>query len=359
MPAPACRAGVSAALAPSHDHPMIRLPSAPAARPRTTPPRRVRALLAWTLAALAPAAGAADALRIAVSRAPVSLPIYVAQERGFFADEQLAVTLEDCMSGDRCMRRLLDGLVDLATASEMPVVLQGFQHPDVVVLATLVNSSDNLKLIARKASGIERAEQLAGRRIGVSVGTSAHFLVESHLLAVGVDPRGVTLVALRPDESVAALRAGRVDAVVVWEPYGYAALHGADPAGVRLSVRGGYIETYNLIAPRSALGLRDSVLARTLRAIDRAEQLIQSHPDEARAILRQRLKLDPPVVDWVWDGLAFRLGLEQSLLSTMEGEARWAQREGHVPAGARPNVLTLVYPGPLKSIKPAAVGTGN
>ncbi len=337
---------------------MNRPPSLPAARAATS--CGVALLLACALGGLAvPAARAADALRIAASRAPVSLPIYVALQRGFFADEQLAVTLEDCEGGDRCLRRVLDGKADLATASEMPVVLQSFQHSDAVVLATIVNSTDNLKLVARKASGVTRAEQLARRRVGVIVGTSAHFLLESHLIAVGVDPREVTMVPLRPEDTLSALSSGRVDAVALWEPYGFSALHGPDAPGVRLPVRGGYIETYNIVAARSALGLRDAVLARALRAVDRAEQLIQAHPDQAKAILREQLRLDQAVVDWVWTGMTFRLGLEQSLLSTMEGEVRWAQREGHAPAGLRPNVLTLVYPGPLKSVRPTAVGTGN
>ena len=43
----------------------------------------------------------------------------------------------------------------------------------------------------------------------------------------------------------------------------------------------------------------------------------------------------------------------------MEGEVRWAQRERHVVEGARPNVLTLVHAGPLKTVKPAAVGFGG
>jgi ABC-type nitrate/sulfonate/bicarbonate transport system substrate-binding protein len=333
--------------------------SSAVARARAALPRAAVVLLACALAGLAPATRAADALRIAVAQTPLSLPVYVAQQRGFFADEQLAVTLEDCVGGDRCLRRLLDGQADLATASEMPVVLQSFRHPDAVILATMATSSDNLKLVARRASGVTRAEQLAGRRVGLAIGTSAHYLLESHLLAVGVDPRGVTLVPLHGEETVTALSAGRVDAVAVSEPYGYALLHGVDATGVRLPVRGGHIEHYNVVAPRSALGLRDAVLARALRAIDRAEQLIQSRPDQAKAILGERLRLAPAVVDWAWDGLSFRLALEQALLSAMEGEARWAQREGHVPAGARPNMLTLIYPGPLASFKPAAVGTGN
>ncbi len=52
-------------------------------------------------------------------------------------------------------------------------------------------------------------------------------------------------------------------------------------------------------------------------------------------------------------------GANQALVSTMEGEARWAQREGHVAGGQRPNVLTLIHAGPLKSVKPDAVGTGG
>jgi len=43
----------------------------------------------------------------------------------------------------------------------------------------------------------------------------------------------------------------------------------------------------------------------------------------------------------------------------MEGEVRWALRERHVAEGARPNVLTLVHPGPLRVVKPAAVGIGG
>jgi len=80
---------------------------------------------------------------------------------------------------------------------------------------------------------------------------------------------------------------------------------------------------------------------------------------ECQAVLRDRLQLDQAFVDWVWGGLAWRLSLDQSLLSTMEGEARWAQRERHVAEGARPNVLTLVHAGPLQAVKPAAVGFGG
>jgi ABC-type nitrate/sulfonate/bicarbonate transport system substrate-binding protein len=339
---------------------MTRSPCDPAPRRPAAPGRTAVALALAALAWLAPLlARAADTLRIAASRAPVSLPLYVAQQRGYFADEHLNVAITDCIGGTRCLRMVLDDQADLATTSEMPVVLQAFVHADVAIVATMVHASDNLKLVARKASGVTRGEQLDGRRVGVIAGTSAQYLLETHLLTVGVDPQHVTMVPLQAEETVAALQSGRIDAVAVWEPYGYAALHGPDAVGIRLPLSGGYIESYNVVCRRSQLARHEQVLPRLLRAIDRAEQFIQSDPAAAQAILRDQLKLDQHFVDWVWGGLGFRLSLDQALLTTMEGEVRWAQREGHVPDGARPNVLTLIHPGPLKAIKPTAVGTGG
>ncbi len=57
--------------------------------------------------------------------------------------------------------------------------------------------------------------------------------------------------------------------------------------------------------------------------------------------------------------LGSRLSLDQALLPMMVGDVRWARREGHVGAGARPNVLTPICPGPLRAVKPAAVGSGG
>lgn len=335
--------------------------SSPAKLPRPATPRIAVAVLVVAVLGglLAPAAAAAEPLRIAASRAAVSLPLYVAQQRGFFADEHVDVVITDCVGGTRCLRQVLDDKADLATTSEMPVVLQAFAHGDVAIVATMAHANDNLKLIASKASGVTRGEQLDGRKVGVIAGTAAQYLLETHLLNVGVDPRHVTLVPLQAEDTVPALKSGRIDAIAVWEPFGYAALHGPGAVGLRLPLSGGYIESYNLVGRRSRLGQHDDALARMLRAIDRAEQFIQARPAEAQAILRTQLKLDQPFVDWVWSGIGFRLSLDQALLTTMEGEMRWAQREGHVPEGVRPNVLTLIHSWPLKSVKPAAVGTGG
>jgi len=327
-------------------------------RPATRLQRALCAVLAAMLLG-APAAVMAERLRIAASRTPVSLPLYVAAQRGYFRDEGLDVQLDDCIGGQRCLRRVLDGQADFAATSEMPVVLHAFERGDVAILATIANASDNLKLLARKASGVTRGEQLSGRNVGVIINTAGQYMLETHLFNIGVDPRRVNMVPMQAEDMLPALRDGRVDAVCVWEPYAWQALQSAEPVALRLPFSGGYIETFNLVAPRSRFGRDDALLEHLLRAIDRAESTIQADPAAAQATLAKHLGVDQRFVDWVWHGLSFRLSLEQSLITTMESEARWAQREGHVVGGSRPNALTLIYPGPLKAIRPAAVGTGN
>jgi hypothetical protein len=102
--------------------------------PRISPARRalvgVAWALGWTLAwagalLLFPAGARAAPLALAVSSGPVSLPIYVAQARGFFADEGLELQVRECRSGRECYGLLADGRVDVATAAELMVALGG------------------------------------------------------------------------------------------------------------------------------------------------------------------------------------------------------------------------------------------
>jgi hypothetical protein len=90
--------------------------------------------------------------------------------------------------------------------------------------------------------------------------------------------------------------------------------------------------------------------------VDRAETLIRDDPARAKLILRQRLSTDDDFVRWVWPGLTFRLSLDQSLLKTLESEARWALREGHVTGRAAPNFLPFLHRAPLMQVRPEAVG---
>lgn len=298
----------------------------------------------------------AQTLTVAVARTPLSLPVYIAHEKGYFAEEGLDVRLHDCTGGHRCLKLVLDGQADLATASDLPIVFNAFERADYAVIATLVTSREDNKLIAHARSGVSRPMHLAGKRIGAVPGSSSQYFLETDLLTLGMDPAQQSVVALQPEDMVEALRGGKVDAIAVWEPYAYLATRALGRDAVVLPTSGGYVLTFNLISHRRHVGGRDGDLTHLLRAVERAERFIQARPDEAKAILRSRLQLDQAFIDWVWGGMSFRLGLDQALITTMEGEARWARRSGHVTTRSSPNFLSLLHTAPLNAAKPGSVG---
>lgn len=298
----------------------------------------------------------AQALSIGVARSPLSLPIYVAESEGLFRDQGLDVRTTECVGGQRCIGLVFDGRADLATVGDVPVMLASFRRSDFVVIATMATTSEDLKLIASRASGVAAATQLGGRRIGLVVGTAGQYFLDTLLLMHGVEPRAVTLVPLQGEGLQAALESGRVDAVAAWEPFGYRIVRAMKQGAVVLPQAGNYTATMNLVAQRGLAGPRDADLARLLTALQQAEQFILRHPDRARAILARRLDADDDFVRWVWPQQVFRLSLDQSLLRTLESEARWALREGHAAGRSAPRFLDILYRPPLSMVNPAAVG---
>jgi NitT/TauT family transport system substrate-binding protein len=295
-------------------------------------------------------------LSLLVSTTPLSLPVYVAQARGFFELEGLDVRVTDCTGGFRCLQLLLDRQGDIATVGDLPIALRAFQRKDFAVLATMVHSSDDLKLVTDSARGISAVAQLGGKRVGAVRGSASHYFLETLLFNAGIDPRGVTLVELTPEGAADAARGGTVDAVAIWEPYAHAVREAWGPRALVLPSTTVYRQTFNLVAHRSLVGARDDALGRLLRAIERAQRYIQEEPAAARALLAARLKLDARVAEAASEGMSFKLGLDQSLISTLESQARWARREGHVDMRQLPNYLELVHRAPLQAVNPSAVG---
>lgn len=319
--------------------------------------------LAWTLAwggALALFAHRAEAapLALAVSSGPVSLPVYVAESKGFFKDEGVDVRLEECASGRECMQWLADGRVDLATAAELLVVTGAAARRDLAIVATISASSYQIKLVARRSAQIAEAPQVRGKRVGTVPGSSAQYFLDSWLIFNDIDPATVTVVDLPPDKLVAALEAHALDAIAIWEPIAStAAKRLAGDAMVFASPRV-YTQHFNLVAARPTLERRGAEVSGVLRALLRAQRTIQASPDVARALLAERLHVAPALAADLMDNQDYRVRLDQSLVTTMQSEARWAARGAGTGTGARPgvDVLRAIEPALLQRIDAAAVG---
>ena len=299
---------------------------------------------------LCASAWSAEPLRISVSLTPLSLPFFVADHEGYFAAEGVTVKITEVIGGHRAFLQIVEGSADLATVSETIVTFNSYKRDDFAVIATFVKSTDDVKIVSREDAMILEPRQLAGKRVATVVGSSSHYYLYTSLILNGVDPKDVQLVNLQPEAMAEALEKREVDAVAIWEPFPFiilAKVHGTK----LLPFIGDYEETFNLIIDKKIRGTRDSDLIKVLRALRHAETFINETPQRAQDILRKHLNLDQSFVEWIWRRFSYHLSLRQSLLTTLEGEARWARQEKLIDDIRSPNFLEFIYSKPLREVE--------
>ncbi|MBA4316334.1 MAG: hypothetical protein C0422_13545 [Alcaligenaceae bacterium] len=295
-------------------------------------------------------------LRIGVSETLLSLPLYVAEAEGFFQKRGVNVEFVNCVGGNRCMKNMLDGQTDLATATELPVVFNSFSRNDFAILTSFVSVSNDLKVVARAEAKINEPGKLRNKTLGYVKGSASQYVLDLVLVYNGIDPDTVKLKAITPETALTALATKEVDALCIWEPFAsrIELELGTDVQLVPIPKL--YTETFNLIAMQSAIKSKPQELERLVRALKDSTQFIQTHPEKAKALAAKRLKIPVLVVDKIFDDYRYRLSLNRSLPRTMEGQARWALREGHVEASLpQPNYSGFLYPAFLKTVDPGAV----
>jgi NitT/TauT family transport system substrate-binding protein len=333
--------------------------------------RRTAQNLAWTVAWTIAWGGAilgfahkahAAPLTVAVSQGPVSLPIVVAQARGFFKDEGLDVRPVDCRSGRECVAQLAGGRADVATASELVVALGSVTQPELAMFGTISASSTQIKLVARRSATAAAGGGLAGLRVATPAGTSAQYFLDSWLVFHDIDPGRVRLVPRAPEQVTGALARGEADAAAVWEPYAGQALAALGAEGVELPSPRVYTQHFGLVADRRTLERRAPEMVQLLRALVRAQHLIEDEPQAVRALFAAQRGVSPEVAGAWMAEQDYRVRLDQSLVSTMESELRWARRVGldsfgpGAAAVRASTVLHAIEPALLRQAAPDAVG---
>ena len=124
--------------------------------------------------------------------------VYIADEKGFFADEGLKVTFNTFASAKDALNSVVQGSSEIGTVFETPVVLQSYQGEELRILSTLHNSSQNTGFVGLKSQNIESPTDLMGKTIAVTKGTNGEFFLFQFLTTQGNDLSGVDLMDVKP-----------------------------------------------------------------------------------------------------------------------------------------------------------------
>ncbi len=299
--------------------------------------------------------GPKEKVTIGVGSGGLSMPFIIAREKGFFQEEGLDATIRVYPSAAKSNEAMFAGEVDISNIGDPQIVLQSFSRDDFAVIATFAHSYDNYKVIGRKDRGVGQPADLKGKKIGTYAIIGTLFFVHVYLIEHGIDPSAVKMVDFAPKDLPGVLEKGKVDAIVIWEPYADMALKALPGKAVKLPPSDLYKQTFNLAVMRNYAKEHPESLKKIVKAVDRAITFIKQNRNESIAVLTKSLKPGEELLVVVQDDLVFELSLEHSLLTILEDEARWVMKNGFTDKTKIPNYLGYFYLDAMKAVKPEAV----
>jgi len=299
--------------------------------------------------------GQREKVTIGVSYSILSAPVFIAYDKGYFSDEGLDVTLKFYPSGKKAMEGMFAGEVDVSTVADTPIVFNSFIRDDFTIFATFVYSYKDCKVLGRKDRGVKHPEDLRGKKIGTSFGTSAHFFAQVYLSEYGIAKSDVKFVDIPSRDLPEAIHGGKIDAIVIFEPYAYQAGKTLPDNIVRLPESKLYRETFNLAVMKQFAAGHPEILKRIVKGLDRAIEFIKHNEKDSITIAAKKTKTDEDSLVSVWGDFVYQLSLDQSLLVSMEDQARWAIKNKLTDKARVPNYLGYLYPDAMKAVKPEAL----
>jgi len=303
--------------------------------------------------------GPTERITFGVETSILPSAVWVAENKGYFQEEGLDVEIKEFGSGRTALATMLkEGNLDMVTVAQAPVMLNSFDRNDYVIIAAMVCSDSDVKILARQDKGINNPSDLKGKTVGITKGSTGHFFLGLFLTHSGLRFSEIETIDIEASELPQALIEGRVDAICAWEPHILNAKKLLGENAAVLEPTGGakiFREDFYFVPSRNFLENNPETLKRFLKAIEKGEEFIQKNKGEAINIVSQRLQVNKELVVSVWGGFEFRLFLDQAILMTLEDEARWAIKNDLTTATEVPNYLDYIYMDALEQVKPDAV----
>ncbi len=254
--------------------------------------RRLFSLLLLSSAALASAAWSQPRdLRIGFQTAEVNVLLSYATQNGLFEQQGLNVTLVPFPAGPAMLPALASREIDMGWMGEFPSVTGYANGIELEVLMMERLDFTNIRLVASPSAGAT-LQDLKGKRIGATVGSSSHYHLLQALQQAGLSQSDVTVVNLSPANMPAAYSAGQIDAAMTWEPnIGAIEKEGGKVLATTRSL--GMITGGVWVMQKSLAAERRETLLAFLRAWRQAQVDYAADPAKVRAAEASRLGMSP------------------------------------------------------------------
>lgn len=236
-----------------------------------------------------------------------SIGNFVALAKGYFKDEGLDVQMIAINTGPGAAAAVQSGSGDVGYSGAMPLiaaraegipfkyVLGGYYEQDGVY--------EDSVIIASNKSNIKTVADLKGKTVAINNFSGVNDQqLRIKLSEADIPVNDVNIITVPFPQMQAALEIGNADAVGTVDPFRTAILQ----KKLGHVIAHGYVERKDL-AKQIPVGVffatekwihdNSDALTRLKRAVERSNKFVKDHPDEAKKILLQNLRLPPTLLD--------------------------------------------------------------
>ncbi|SLN56463.1 ABC transporter substrate-binding protein [Roseisalinus antarcticus] len=239
-------------------------------------------------------------LRLAWVTGGVDAPFFVAQEKGYFAEQGLDVDIVDGNGSTGTIQAVGAGDFEIGIAGigALAQAQQGSGADSLIAVAGLVQK-DPSSIIALEGSGITTPADLEGKRFGTDAGNFEDGMIRAFAEANDVDMEMVDIIIINGGADRVALLNGDVDFINGWaNPDGdkVAAMHPIEDP-ILFADYGVNILGSSVIVQKSYLEENPEVVEGFLAAIIQAKADVEADPEAARdMIMENRPDADPDAI---------------------------------------------------------------
>ena len=241
-------------------------------------------------------------LRVGLNPWPGYAPLFIAAEKGYFAEEGVEVELVEMTSLWDIRKAFERGQLDGMATSLVEAIEVSHDTKQRAVISLVADYSNGADIILAEES-FPSMTSLSGRRIGLEPGTLNRVILARALDLYGLSENDVEIVNLQNQLIATAISSGMVDALVTYPPH-----------STEVERQGGVVRVFSTAdIPGEITDVvsfdvesathRQAEIEGFGRAWARAVTFMGAHPQEAYELMSRHIAMTPAEIEASYQGI--------------------------------------------------------
>lgn len=216
-----------------------------------------------------------------------------ARDKGFFEEMGLDVEMVEFQGGPAEIAAMASGDIDISQIGHGAHALCA-EGEALIFQIDCTSLAD--AVIGNKDKGVSSIEELKGKTVAVTSGTSAEIILNLALQSVGISQDDVETVEMDANGIVSAMISGNVDACATWSPGTGTIMDALGDKGVMLANNQDYVDQVtfpsSFITTQKYADANHDILVRFARALQKAGDYRAENIDEVAKLVAKQCEVD-------------------------------------------------------------------